>query len=106
MEALLLFSVVAVSIGALLAWFHRRSFWNLCIRTALVTLVLIAFAILILDGPPNDYSLEYLLSGLAYFIYPYVIFALIPGIATASLTLFIRRKLRQKGAIETRPGSR
>mgnify|MGYP006908278104 FL=1 len=96
MGALLLFTVVAVFVGTLLAWFHNRTFWNLCIRTALATLVLMAVAILILDGPPDDYSLEYLFSGLAYFIYPYVIFVLLPGIAAAGLTSLIRRKLRQK----------
>jgi CHASE2 domain-containing sensor protein len=106
MEALFLFSIVAVFVGALLAWFHRRTFWNLCIKTALATLVLIAVAILILDGPPDNYSPAYLFSGLAYFIYPYVIFVLVPGIATAGLTLLIRRKLRPKGAIETPPVSR
>ena len=94
MEALLLFSVVAVFVGAVLAWFHRRTFWSLCLRTALVTLLLVAVAILILDGPPDQYSPEYLFSGLAYFVYPYVIFVLLPGIATAGLTLLIRRKLR------------
>lgn len=52
MEAFLLFSVFAAFVGAVLAWFHRRTFWNLCLRTALATLVLIAVAILILDGPP------------------------------------------------------
>jgi hypothetical protein len=97
MEALLLFSIAAVVIGGVLAWFHRRTFWNLCIRTALATLALLAVAILILNGPPEHYSPQYLLNGLAYLVYPYVIFLLVPGVATAGLTWLIRRKFRPEG---------
>ncbi|HXG47266.1 MAG TPA: hypothetical protein VNO52_06560, partial [Methylomirabilota bacterium] len=100
MEALLLFSIAAVAIGAILAWFHRRTFWNLCIKTAAATLALLAIAMLILNGPPEHYSPKYLLQGFAYFVYPYVIFLLVPGVATAGLSLFIRRKLRPKSASE------
>ena len=101
MEALLIFSVAAVAIGAVLAWFHRRTFWNLCIKTALATLALLALATLILEGPPEHYSLKYLIEGLAYFVYPYVIYLLLPGVATVGLTLLIRRKLRPEGASES-----
>lgn len=105
MEALLLFSIVAVVVGTVLAWFHRRTFWNLCIKSTLVTFVLVAVAILILAGPPDHYSPEYLLTGLAYFVGPYVVFVLVPGIATAGLAFLIRRKFRPKAAIETPPAS-
>ena len=98
MEALLLFSIAAVAIGALLAWFHRRTFWNLCVRTAVATLALLALAMLILNGPPEHYTPKYLLQGFAYFVYPYVIFLLIPGVATAGLTLLIRRIFRPRSA--------
>ena len=106
MEALLLFSIVAVFVGALLAWFHRRTFWNLCIRTTLANLALFAFIILILDGPPDHYSPEYLLTSLAYCVLPYLVFIFIPGIVIAGLTLLIRRRLRAINATETLPVSR
>ncbi len=100
MEALFLFSIVAVFIGVLIAWFQRRTFWVLCIRTALATLVMMAVAVLVLDGPPEHYSPKYLLHSLAYFVVPFVMFVLLPGIAAAGLTFFIRRKLRPESAAE------
>jgi hypothetical protein len=106
MEAFFLLSIAAVVIGAILAWFHTRTFLNLCIKTALATLVLLVLVMLIAKGLPEHYSLRYLLTGLVYFVYPYVIFLLIPSLATAGLTLLIRRKLRPKGATETPPVSR
>lgn len=100
MEALFLFSIVAAAIGVILAWLYRRTFWSLCIRTALATLLMMAIAVLALDGPPEHYSPKYLLHSLAYFLVPYVMFVLLPGIAAASLTFFIRRKLRPESAAE------
>ena len=106
MEALLLYSVFPVAVGAILAWFHRRSFWSLCIRTTLVSLALVGITILILAGPPDHYSPEYLLTGLAYFVVPYLVFVFIPGIVITGLTLLVRRRLRPKDSIETVPVSR
>ena len=97
MESLLLFSIPAVALGAVLACFHRRTFWDLCIKAALANLAFLTAATLILDGPAEHYSLRYLLEGLAYFVYPYVIFLFVPSVSTAGLTLLIRRTLRSRG---------
>ena len=100
MEALFLFSIAAVVIGVILAWLHRRTFWSLCIRTALATLIMMAVAVLALDGPPENFSAKYLLHSLVYFFIPYVMFVLLPSIAAAGLTFFIRRKLRPEREAE------
>lgn len=96
MEALFLFSFVAVFIGVVLAWYHRRTFWRLLSKTALATLIMMAVTVLVLDGPPEHYSLKYLLHSLAYFVVPYVVYVLVPGVAAASLMYLIRRKVRQE----------
>jgi hypothetical protein len=92
MEALFLFSVVAVGIGVALAWIHHRTFLNLCIKTMLASLIMMAISVLALDGPPDRFSAKYLLHSLAYFVIPYVMFVLLPGITASSLTFFFRRK--------------
>lgn len=101
MEAFLLLSTAAVAIGALLAWFHRGTFRNLCVRTAAATLALLVLPMLILSGPPEHYSPNYLLRASAYFVYPYVIFLLFPGVAAARLTLLFRPKLRPGSATKS-----
>jgi hypothetical protein len=101
MEALFLFTLVAVLIGAGFGWFHRRTLWGLLIRTALGTLIMMALAVLVLDGPPEHYSPKYLLHSLAYFVIPYALFVLLPGIAAAGVAFLIRRRLHREGAAKT-----
>ena len=95
MEAMLFFSIMAAVIGAIIAWFHSRELWNLCVKTAIVAFIFFATALLILDGPPKHYTPRYLLHGVVYIVYPYVIFILIPSVVTAVITFCIRRKLRR-----------
>ena len=89
-------SFFSILSGLLIAWFNSSGFWKLSLRIILVNIALIALLIFIAEGLPNYYSLEYLINGMVYLIFPIVIFVLIPSLTTGLIVFCLKSFLRKR----------
>lgn len=85
-------TIMALMIGGILGWFSKAGTKRLLLLCFLVTLIAFVSLEMILGGPPESYSLSYLLKAIAYLIFPYLLFLLVPSLVTAFLVRSLKRK--------------
>jgi hypothetical protein len=92
MGPFLFMAIVALVIGGILGWFSKAGTKQLLLLCLLVTVATFLSLEVILAGPPESYSLSYLVNATAYLVFPYLIFLLVPSVITAFVVRALKRK--------------
>lgn len=93
MEIFGLLTVLATFLGYFLGRLYKGGFCKLAALSIPASMLLGVAVGLIMSGLTESFSPRYLLTGLVYYIFPYLLFLLLPTFLTATITSFVSRKI-------------